>query len=84
MINPEIIGFIAGIFVASSLIPQTIKSWKTKSTSDISIAWMLINLTGQTLWIIYGFMISSYSLVIMSGITLALAVSLLILKIKHG
>ena len=84
MINPEIIGFIAGIFVACSLIPQTIKSWKTKSTSDISIAWMLINLTGQTLWIIYGLMIHSYSLVIMSGITLALAISLLVLKIKHG
>jgi MtN3 and saliva related transmembrane protein len=84
MVNPEIIGFIAGILVACSLIPQTIKSWKTRSTSDISIAWMLINLFGQTLWIIYGFMINSPSLIIMSGITLLLATSLLILKIKHG
>ena len=84
MFNAEIIGFIAGIVVASSLIPQTIKSWKTKSTSDISIAWMLINLSGQTLWIIYGFLISSISLIVMSSITLALAISLLILKIKHG
>lgn len=84
MINPEIIGFIAGIFVACSLIPQTIKSWKTKSTADISFMWMLINLTGQTLWIIYGLMIHSYSLVIMSGITLALATSLLVLKVKYG
>lgn len=84
MINAEIIGFIAGTFVAASLIPQTIKSWRTKSTTDISIAWMLINLTGQTLWIIYGFMIHSSSLIIMSGVTLALAVSLLVLKIKHG
>jgi MtN3 and saliva related transmembrane protein len=84
MINPEIVGFIAGIFVACSLIPQTIKSWRTKSTGDISIAWMLINLSGQTLWIIYGLMIHSPSLVIMSGITLALAISLLILKIRHG
>ena len=84
MINPEIIGFIAGIFVACSLIPQTIKSWKTKSTNDISISWMLINLTGQTLWIIYGLMIHSFSLIVMSSITLVLAISLLVLKIKHG
>lgn len=84
MINPEVLGFVAGIFVACSLIPQTIKSWKTKSTSDISIAWMLINLSGQALWIVYGLMIKSPSLIIMSGITLALAISLLILKIKHG
>jgi MtN3 and saliva related transmembrane protein len=84
MFNSEIIGFMAGILVASSLIPQTIKSWKAKSTSDISISWMLINLSGQTLWIIYGFMISSISLIVMSTITLVLAISLLILKIKHG
>jgi MtN3 and saliva related transmembrane protein len=84
MFNSEIIGFIAGILVASSLIPQTLKSWKTKSTSDISISWMLINLSGQTLWIVYGFMISSISLIVMSGITLVFAISLLILKIRHG
>ena len=82
MINAEIVGFIAGILVASSLLPQTIKSWKTKSTTDISISWMIINLSGQTLWIMYGFMIDSISLTIMSGITLLFAISLLILKIK--
>lgn len=84
MINAEIVGFVAGILVASSLIPQTIKSWKTKSTNDISIAWMLINISGQTLWTLYGFLIKSPSLIVMSSITLALAISLLILKIKHG
>ncbi len=84
MIDPEIIGFIAGVLVATSLIPQTIKSWKSKSTTDISIGWMLINLSGQTIWIIYGVLIGSLSLIVMSGITLALAVSLLVLKIKYG
>ena len=83
MINAEIIGFIAGILVACSLIPQTIKSWKTKSTNDISILYMLINLSGQILWIVYGFMISSLSLIIMSSITLIFAISLLILKIRN-
>jgi len=84
MMNVEVVGFIAGLLVAISVFPQVYKSWKTKSTSDISIAWMLINLSGQTLWIIYGFLISSISLIVMSSITLALAISLLILKIKHG
>ncbi len=84
MFNVEIIGFLAGIFTSCSLVPQTIKSWKTKSTGDISISWMLINLSGQVLWITYGLMISSISLVIMSSITLVFAVSMLFLKIKHG
>ena len=84
MINAEIVGFVAGILVASSLVPQTIKSWKTKSTANISVAWTLINLLGQIMWTIYGLLISSISLVVMSSITLTLAISLLILKIRHG
>ncbi len=84
MLNVEIIGFIAGIFVASSLIPQNIKSWRTKSTSDISLTWMLINIVGQILWAVYGLLINSLALIVMSSITLALALSLLVLKLKHG
>jgi len=81
--NVEIIGFIAGSFVAISLLPQTIKSWKTKSTRDISISWMLINILGQTMWVFYGIAINSISLIIMSAITLSFAISLLILKLRY-
>jgi len=80
----EIIGFVAGIFVAVSVLPQVIKSWKTKSTKDIAISWSIINLIGQILWIVYGVVIGSYALVIMSGITLVMNASMIILKLKYG
>jgi len=82
--NEEIIGFIAGTFVSISILPQVIKSWKTKSTNDIALTWNLINLLGQILWIYYGLIISSISLVIMSGITLLMNLLMIILKIKFG
>jgi len=83
--NPiEYVGFIAGSFVAASLLPQVIKSWKTKSTKDIAILWMVINLIGQALWVIYGIGILSYPVMIMSSITLIMAISLMVLKLKHG
>jgi MtN3 and saliva related transmembrane protein len=82
--NNELIGFIAGIFVAISVLPQVIKSWRTKSTRDVSILWSLINLVGQALWIFYGVRIQSYSLVIMSSLTLILNVSMIILKVRFG
>ena len=82
--NDEIIGFIAGILVASSLLPQVIKSWKTKSTQDISLVWSITSLVGQIMWIFYGIIIGSYSLVIMSGITFLMAISVLFLKLKYG
>lgn len=33
----DILGYVAGTLVVVSLLPQTIKSWKTKSTRDISL-----------------------------------------------
>jgi len=82
--NAEIIGFIAGSLVAISLLPQVIKSWKTKSTQDISLEWSIISLAGQISWIIYGILVSSLSLVVMSSITLAMALSVFYLKLKYG
>ena len=78
----ELIGFIAGGLVAISLLPQVIKSWRTKSTTDIAISWTLINVVGQTLWILYGYYINSISLVVMSSITLSMTVLLIALKIR--
>jgi MtN3 and saliva related transmembrane protein len=80
----EFIGFVAGILVAISVLPQVIKSWKTRSTKDVSIMWSIINLAGQMLWIVYGAYIGSNALVIMSSITLIMNVSMVILKLKFG
>lgn len=82
--NTEVLGFIAGSLVAVSLVPQVIKSVKTRSTSDISLQWNLINLGGQVLWIVYGIVIKSVSLYVMSGITFAMALIMLGLKLRYG
>ena len=82
--SKELIGFIAGGFVAVSLLPQVVKSWRTKSTHDIALAWSIINLIGQLLWLAYGIAITSYSLIAMSALTAAMNVSMIFLKIKYG
>jgi len=81
--NAEIIGFMAGSMVAIALLPQFIKSWKTKSTGDLSIAWMVISVIGQVLWVLYGMLIGSLSLIVMSSITLMMALAVLYLKIRY-
>ncbi len=80
----ELIGFLAGLLVAISSLPQLIKSWKTKSTKDVSTLWLLINILGQILWISYGFFKDSPSLIIMSFITLIMVSSVLILKLRYN
>ncbi len=80
----ELIGFTAGGLVTISYLPQVIKSWKTKSTRDVSLLLGVVNSIGQILWIVYGVVVNSASLVTMSSLTLSLTLSLLFLKIKHG
>lgn len=80
----EIIGFLAGIFVATSSLPQIIKSCKTKSTKDISFGLMGLNLVGQILWTAYGVLLASPALIVMSGITILFVSSLLFLKFRYS
>jgi hypothetical protein len=39
---------------------------------------------GQILWLVYGAVINSPSLIVMSGVTLLMTISMLTLKLKFG
>ena len=83
--NPvELLGYAAGILVVISLLPQVIKSWKTKSTKDISLWRYVIYIIGLALWIVYAIIINNGPVAVMNGIGLLLALSILYLKLKHG
>jgi MtN3 and saliva related transmembrane protein len=79
----DILGYTAGVLVTISLIPQTIKSWKTKSTGDLSLTRYSTYTLGLILWSVYGFLIPNYPIGIMSVFGSALALSILVLKIKY-
>ena len=50
----KIVGLIAGVLTASSLLPQVFKTIKTKEAEDVApfMFWMLV--TGTGLWAYYG------------------------------
>ena len=79
----DILGYVAGILVVISLVPQTIKSWKTKSTKDLSLWRYIIYITGLILWVTYALIIENGPVVVMNGVGLILATSILYLKIKY-
>lgn len=80
----DIIGYAAGFLILISLIPQIRKSWKTKSTKDLSLFRYLIYIAGVMLWLVYGIVLSNGPMVIVNGINLILASSILYLKFKYG
>jgi MtN3 and saliva related transmembrane protein len=79
-----ILGYIAGALVVGSLIPQTIKSWTTKSTRDISLWRYIVYVVGLVLWITYAIIIHNAPVAVTNGIGLVLAVSILVLKLRYG
>lgn len=80
----DIIGYVAGLLVLLSLIPQIIKSWKTKSTKDISLLRYIIYIIGIIMWLIYGIILVNGPMIIANSISLVLASSILYLKLKYG
>lgn len=80
----DLLGYAAGILVVISLLPQTIKSWRTRSTKDLSLWRYIVYCTGLILWVTYAVIIKNGPVALMNSVGLALALSILYLKVKHG
>ncbi len=80
----EVTGYAAMIVMAISLTPQVIKSWRTKSTKDISLLWNSLYLFGLFLWLIYAVGIKAIPLAGASILESILAISLIVLKLMYG
>ncbi len=79
----DIIGFAAGFLIAIGMIPQLIKSYKTKSVEDISFLMLIIILLGTFLWTIYGILIKSLPIIAMDGFGFLISLILILIKIKY-
>ena len=78
----ETLGFIAAILTTVSFIPQVAKVWRTHSVQDISL-WMYSLFTlGVALWFLYGCAIGSLPVMLANGVTLLLAASILVAKVR--
>jgi MtN3 and saliva related transmembrane protein len=82
--NPEIIGGIAAILTTAAYIPQSIKVFREKNTKSLSLGMYIMITSGIAMWLIYGIMIDSPSVIIANAVTLVLAGAILFMKIRHG
>ena len=84
MINQiEIIGFMAGFFTASMMIPQIIKSIKTKSVYDLSYIMLFIYSVNAALWLIYGILVNSLPMIIFDSLTVICGIWQIFLKFRY-
>jgi MtN3 and saliva related transmembrane protein len=79
-----ILGLAAGFCTTLAFLPQVLKTWRTRSTADISLGMFLVMVLGIILWLIYGALLGDLPLIAANSVTLFLAGAILALKIKHG
>lgn len=79
-----LVGMLAGTLTTIAYVPQVVKSWRTGSTSDVSLPMFAIMVSGVMLWVIYGMFVRDIPIVAANGVTLLLAGAILILKIRNG
>jgi len=82
--NPEIVGGIAAILTTAAYVPQFIKVFREKNTKGLSLGMYILITSGLAVWLIYGLMIDSPSVIIANAVTLVLAAGILLMKIRHG
>ena len=68
----DILGFVAGICVMTSVIPQILKVWRTKKVKDISLLTFSVLTFGVALWVIYGILKKDMPIIITNSISLFL------------
>jgi len=81
--NSEVIGILAGALSCTTFLPQVIKTWKSKSTKDVSLTMFLIASAGTSLWLLYGILIHSISIIGTNIIVLFFSLMMLYLIFKN-
>lgn len=79
-----VIGLLAGTLTTIAFVPQVMKTWRTKSTEDLSLGMYLIFCCGVILWLIYGIIRTDLPIILANAVTLLLILSVLFLKIIYN
>ena len=79
----EIVGYCAAFLTTVAFLPQAIWSWKTRDLSGISLGMYSLFTAGVGLWLVYGLVLEKWPLILANAMTFALALSILMLKLRH-
>lgn len=80
----ESLGYAAATLTTASFVPQAWLTFKTRDVRGISLGMYSAFTLGIALWLVYGWRIEAWPVVIANVITLALAASILVMRVRFG
>lgn len=83
MPTQELIGYLAAGLTTLSFVPQALHTFKTRDVSGISLAMYSCFTVGVALWLVYGWLLGAWPIVLANAITLTLALAILLMKLRY-
>jgi MtN3 and saliva related transmembrane protein len=78
----DLVGSLAAVLTTASFVPQVWHTWRSRDVAGISLGTYVAFAFGVFLWLVYGLMLRAWPIVVANAITLALAASILAMKIR--
>jgi MtN3 and saliva related transmembrane protein len=79
----DMIGFAAACLTTVSFVPQAWHTFRTRDVSGISLGMYACFTLGVFLWLVYGLLVGAWPVVLANAITLALAATILVMKLRY-
>ena len=79
----DIVGTLAAILTTASFVPQAWHTFRTRDVLGISLGMYSVFTVGVACWLVYGLLLSAWPIVIANCITLALAATILVMKLRY-
>jgi len=79
----EIVGTVAVLLGLASLVPQLLKTWRTRSAGDLSTAWLALQLVAYGFGFAYVLMLDAWASIVGHIVGGGLTALLLVLKLRY-
>lgn len=79
-----VLGMTATALSTVSLLPQVVRTWRTRSANDLSAVWLVVALIAMLVWISYGSLIHAPAVIVVNILSLFQCSFLLFMKLQSG
>jgi len=79
----ELLGYAAAVLTTVSFVPQAWLTFRTRDVRGISLGMYSVFTLGVALWLGYGLAVGAWPVVAANAVTLVLALSILVMKLRY-
>ena len=83
MKNIDILGYVGTFILGVTMLPQVFKTFSEKKANDLSLSYLMLQLSANIIFILYGYFLNSLPVMISNGIVLSCSSSLIYAKFRY-